>query len=278
MLYKNFINHGKYYFMYLPTNYHQFFIANELNITKSIDFKNFNEHAYVRDFFPDLKYLLPYYFSCANIQTKKNYDREQEYADFLFLRKFDENKLFIKAAVKLDLIDLWYNTINNRILEYNTTKEIENFKLNILNFKLIHKTKQLNLKNNKPIIFLNMVKWSWKQWLHFDLTEKEKLKLFKKNTLLFNERYNIWSLKLAPIRIKLPIKLELPLEKLDEFLKGQLLRDLEGRFFLFPWRVTNPILKRFSFWHRFKLYILKLYNNNVDEKKKVMILMIFLFD
>jgi len=46
-----------------------------------------------------------------------------------------------------------------------------------------------------------------------DIVEKEKLKLFRSNTILFNERYNIYYIDLLPIRIKLPIKLEINYEE-----------------------------------------------------------------
>jgi len=84
-------------------------------------------------------------------------------------------------------------------------------------------------------LYLNIVKWNWKQWLHMDLTESEKLKFFNKNTLLLNEKYNIWNLKLMPIRIKIPIQLKISMKEFKS--KFEALKGLETEY-LMSWSLT----------------------------------------
>jgi len=79
------------------------------------------------------------------------------------------------------------------------------------------------------------------------MIEKEQLKFYKKNTIILNERFNFWNLKLAPIRLKLPIQLMVNADEAKELAKWKL-TGLHNRLILMPWDLTMSILREFTHW------------------------------
>lgn len=115
---------------------------------------------------------------------------------------------------------------------------------------------------NDPILYLNILKLSIVQWLHMDIIEKEKLKLYKSNTILFNERYNIYYIELLPIRVQLPIKLEIDFKE-TLYTLSNLTDWSSADMLLHPWWLIQPYTKYLMLWQSFRKHLIKSYQRSL---------------
>ena len=242
--------------MVLETMMLQFFEKHKktLNKSKGITFDRFYdtedmlEHAHIHRFFYKIhKERLNDKVYYAN-RIKKQIELLQEY---------DKLKLYENLVLSMDFVFVWNELVSNRFnLEYYQNKETLNFKEYYLDLKWINQKAMFEI--NRPVIYLNAVKFTWEQWLHIDLSEKEKLHFFKKNTVLLNEKYNIWQLKLIPARVKLPIKLKMSnkLKNLKRFFK-----EFPINYYL-PTRETNNLLWEYLTFQKFKNYLSSTYKKS----------------
>jgi len=97
-----------------------------------------------------------------------------------------------------------------------------------------------------------MIKTTWEQYLSLDISEKEILKLYKKNTIMFNEKYNIWYLKLMPVRVKLPIHLKFDKSVIRLMIKRRREKKNLQWVFMHPWFLTKSYMKELVAWKIFK--------------------------
>ena len=143
----------------------------------------------------------------------------------------------------------------NIILERK--KKLKNIKRNQIN--------KNEIKNDFDFGFINNIKWTWEQWLLYQNIEKEN-DILNKNIIIFNERYNIWNLKRVPIRLKLPVMLEIE-QDYDYYIK-EILDDsdqfLSNGFTLMSSTIT-PILKQSLEWEQCKLTLEKHFNKNIQD-------------
>jgi hypothetical protein len=113
--------------------------------------------------------------------------------------------------------------------------------------------------------FIQNVKWTWDQWLIFNNIDVEN-KLLNKNTVIFNERFHIWTLKRVPMRIKLPVRLDVDEEYMRNYYKDKsnYMEFLWHRSFLMGGTVA-PILKQSLQWENCKRYLEKHFDKNIRD-------------
>jgi hypothetical protein len=173
---------------------------------------------------------------------------------------------------ELDIVYTWETIISDKFYEI---EEENNNEIILQNIKFLENKwgridswwRDLEKKRqelNDPILYINIMKLSIIQWLHIDIVEKEKLRLFKSNTILFNERYNIYYIDLLPIRIKLPIKLEMDYEETLYMLEN--FRDWSrADLLLHPWWLVQPFTKYLMLWQFFRRHLKRSYNRSLQE-------------
>jgi hypothetical protein len=129
---------------------------------------------------------------------------------------------------------------------------MEQYLLDFFFLKTLRDEKQ----SKKPLFFFNIAKFSWTQWVGFDLIEAERLKFLKRNTIIIHELYSIWNLKLEPLRVKLPIVLGLSDDRLKEFYRNatDFLGNLNARVFYLPWNHFYRLTENSIIWAQFKKY------------------------
>ena len=113
--------------------------------------------------------------------------------------------------------------------------------------------------------FIQNVKWTWDQWLIFNNIDVEN-KLLNKNTVIFNERFHIWNLKRVPMRLKLPVKLNVDEEYMRNYYKDKsnYMEFFWHRSFLMGGTVA-PILKQSLQWENCKRYLEKHFDKNIRD-------------
>lgn len=122
-----------------------------------------------------------------------------------------------------------------------------------------------NNSDSGAIAYVNNIRWTWEQWLGYGNIEQEEY-LLKKNLLVLYDRCNIWFLKRAPIRLKLPVKLALARQDINHFIKTYTEEKgfLENNYFLLANSMTGMIRSSLEFlvWRR---EIELKYNKNIGD-------------
>lgn len=204
-------NGGK---MEISKELNEWFNKHNLDRRRNITFKTMKDTT--ADCFSKFVYASMYYVQTYSFKyPTSEYDSRIAKERLEILRKYKPNDYVEKIFVEADLLYIWDRTISGRFSDSPILLEEKQiiFELNYLKLKWNESGEYwdnaiLQNKLEEPLIFVNMLKVTWEQYLHLDITEKEILKLYKKNTVLFNEKYNLWYLKLMPIRVKLPIELK----------------------------------------------------------------------
>ncbi len=239
---------------------------NPILIKALLTYKNFNEEKSIKmmrihnidDMLMELKDVKSLFYENSDLDL---YELTQQAEKNLLMKKFYEAEFYLNIVLSMDFIDVWNKVISKRIT-LEEDKDVTEYQEEYLTFKLINDFKN-DLK--KPIIYLNFIKWNWKQWLYIDLTEKERLKLFKKNTIVLNEKYNIWNLKLIPIRVKLPIKLKIDKKEFERYMSTDEMDTWDARNYFMPLKLTNVIIKEYLQWQKFKKALYLVYNKTADD-------------
>lgn len=127
------------------------------------------------------------------------------------------------------------------------------------------KIKEDNNSDSGVIAYVNNIRWTWEQWLGYGNIEQEEY-LLKKNLLILYDRCNIWFLKRAPIRLKLPVKLALTRKDIKHFIKSYTDEKgfLENNYFLLAHSMSGMIKSSLEFlvWRR---EIELKYNKNIGD-------------
>jgi hypothetical protein len=130
---------------------------------------------------------------------------------------------------------------------------------NIKKSKLFVEDKELNMA------FINNVKWTLEQWVIYENIDIEN-KLLNKNAVIFNEKYNFWNLKRVPIRIKMPVVLNVDKEYVYKYYKDK------SNYMDFFWhrgflmtRTITPILKQSLQWEQCKRSLEKHFNRDIRD-------------
>jgi len=120
-------------------------------------------------------------------------------------------------------------------------------------------------EDSTDLKFIQNVKWTWDQWLIFNDIDNEN-KLLNKNTVIFNERFHIWTLKRIPMRIKLPVRLDVDEEYMRNYYKDKsnYMEFFWHRSFLMGGTVA-PILKQSLQWENCKRYLEKHFDKNIRD-------------
>lgn len=248
--------------MPLSHTWNQVFKENKWSKSKII--KNSLRFDAWQDFVEELPYLNDFDLYLTEFNLIKEYDWLHQREEFRIKAEFERKSIFEQSILKNDLILIWSQILHDRFWNSNNFLD-KNIQYKHLNYKWINETNLKKNKIQKPLVFLNIVKWSWKQWLHMDLIEKEKWKIYKKNTIVLNERYNIWCLKLVPIRIKLPVKLKIDIEQFKNNLKYGKAFTLHYSRHIIPFYLTNKYMKDFFIWQSFRKYLAETYQEKTEE-------------
>jgi hypothetical protein len=166
------------------------------------------------------------------------YDANRQKEITAIIKIFSEWKIREELVLNADFIKIWARVVSERCFE-DMEEESNIYEINFLKSKWSRSsdwyyttTKNEQLEN--PIIFVNVLKLDSEQFLNLNITEKEQLCLYKKNTILFNERYNIWYLRLIPMRVQLPIQLKIPVDTMRIFIKKKY-PSMKGFLIIYPW-------------------------------------------
>jgi hypothetical protein len=121
------------------------------------------------------------------------------------------------------------------------------------------------IKKGLNIGLIYNVKWTWEQWLFYNDIDNEQ-ELLNKDIIIFNERYNIWNLKRVPIRIKLPVMLDVDEEYMYNYYKDKsnYMQFFWHRHFLMTSTIT-PIIKQSLEWEKCKLSLEKHFDKNMQD-------------
>ena len=124
---------------------------------------------------------------------------------------------------------------------------------------------KIKYDKKEDLKFIQNVKWTWDQWLIFNNIDVEN-KLLNKNTVIFNERFHIWNLKRVPMRLKLPVKLNIDEEYMRNYYKDKsnYMEFFWHRSFLMGGTVA-PILKQSLQWESCKRYLEKHFDKNIRD-------------
>lgn len=148
----------------------------------------------------------------------------------------------------------------NKIIE-NRVKNLKNISKISLKYNKIKDGKNLTNK----IVYINNIKWTWQQWLLYTDIDKENIKL-DKTIVIFNERFNLWNLKRMPIRIKLPVLLDIDAQFANTYLanKSNYMSFLDHRHFLMT-STIGSYLKQSMDWEVCKKYLEKHFNKDIKD-------------
>lgn len=114
------------------------------------------------------------------------------------------------------------------------------------------------------LAYINNIKWSWEQWLGYGDIEKES-EILNKNIIILNEKFRLWNLKRAPIRVKLPIALNVKDEAFDFFKeKSNYASYMDHTYFLMS-RSVNPLVQQSLTWWECKENLEKIFNKNITD-------------
>ena len=124
---------------------------------------------------------------------------------------------------------------------------------------------KIKYDEKEDLKFIQNVKWTWDQWLIFNNIDVEN-KLLNKNTVIFNERFHIWNLKRVPMRLKIPVKLNIDEEYMRNYYKDKsnYMEFFWHRSFLMGGTVA-PILKQSLQWENCKRYLEKHFDKNIRD-------------
>jgi hypothetical protein len=251
--------------------------ANKISLKKNIKSKRIHNI----DDMLDVNYISSFFLGKSEIII---YEGLKLLEDLELMHVNNLPKLYVTTILSMDLIEAWNDIISGRT-KVKDYKEVEVWKKNAIHYRWIikgkskHDTAAIKKSQNaeNAIIYLNIVKWNLKQWLHLDLTEREKLKFRKKNTILLNEKYNVWNLKLIPIRVKLPIVLKTYwarkhisknvrfIDKSDRIDLFMVLGHVVGTIYDKPWLIMVPPLKAYIRVHRFRTELSRQYGKKSNE-------------
>jgi len=202
-----------------------------------------------------------------NMNSRTTYllDRKKNY--YKSKRKKEERFAYQLLLNDFDIAFVWNVCISKRFISTDTFKHT--FEQYLLDSFWIDPWRDAQ-DSKRPLFFFNIAKFSWMQWVGFDLIEKERLALYNKNTIIIHELYNIWNLKLEPLRIKLPIMLEFKKEKLINFREHfkEVMRGWDENNYYLPWTSFRKILGRSIVWHQYKQYLRE--ETNIKEEEVLM--------
>ena len=147
----------------------------------------------------------------------------------------------------------WSKRIRNRRLGF---KDIKN---------IAWKSKKRKKKRMcLTIAYINNIKWTWEQWLGYGDVEKES-EILNKNIIILNEKYRLWNLKRAPMRLKLPIALDVKDEAYDFFKeKGNYASRVDHTYFLLSSSI-NPWVEQSLTWWECKNDLERIFNKNITD-------------
>lgn len=153
---------------------------------------------------------------------------------------------------------------NETLLRFS--KFIYNRHMNLKDLKksTMKKLKKKKIKLHITLAYINNVRWTWEQWLGYgDITKETEL--LNKNIIILNERFRVWNLKRAPIRLKLPICLNvMESAALDFFKEGANYASLEHRYFLLSSGV-HPLVYQSLVWWECKEDLEKHFNKSITD-------------
>ena len=205
-----------------------------------------------------LKYDIFYGFQQNNI-INRFYESGKVYI-------YNEKDKYDTSIITLDieesfhgnyLFSEWVSKILKRCVN------LKNIKRNSWKRKKIKE--ESNNSDSGAIAYVNNIRWTWEQWLGYGNIEQEEY-LLKKNLLVLYDRCNIWFLKRAPIRLKLPVKLALARQDIKHFIKTYTEEKgfLENNYFLLANSMTGMIRSSLEFlvWRR---EIELKYNKNIGD-------------
>jgi hypothetical protein len=188
-------------------------------------------------------------FSYYEIGYSYTYEHKIEYNEEA-LRYVKPLKIFHGQEHLLRWRKAWENMVNTRI------KTLKNIKK-----KYINKKKILPLN----LVYINNIKWTWQQWIIYTDINKEN-ELLNKNIIILNERFRLWNLKRVPIRIKLPVILDVDLQYVENYFKDKsnYMSLLDHRHMMMT-RNIIPLLKQALIWEECKIYLEKHFNKNIQD-------------
>ena len=125
--------------------------------------------------------------------------------------------------------------------------------------------KKKKISDTGVIAYVNNIRWTWDQWLGYNNIEEEEY-LLKKNLLILYDRCNIWFLKRAPMRLKVPVKLGVTKQDVKNFLKSykKEVGYFDNNYFLLAFSVSGMLKTSLEFlvWRR---QIELKYNKNIGD-------------
>jgi len=226
-------------------------------------------HKDIKDYYVEMDYKL---LQWEQRGGRKNYIFEVDESDIIqmyfykgFIFTYEHKIRFNEEAKKYFTKKEYYYNGHKILLKW--ANKLKKRRWNF--FKNVQKRKTLKKKEQKrgTLVYINNIRWHWKQWLGYENIEKET-KILDNNIIIFNEKYRLWNLKRGPIRLKLPIVLEVDealYQKSKQFLEDMDFWTKDSALFILKMRAYNPCIKGMAVWTRWRTYLEARYNMPIEQ-------------